>query len=215
MRLRAVLNGRFFYTKNKDYLALFVPEKEQAVVAAEFENLTKSMQPSLMESQVKTNAGELLLVEWHSRAIIKPNGELDYLFGVGIDVTERKKAQGHLRLFKTIIESSTEAITISDSANQLIYMNPAYERLFGRNFETTKEKGLRAVYPPESIEVLESQMTPTLKEGNSWEGELDVLDNDNEPFPIWERVDAVRDVSGNILFIFLIIMIQIQYLILI
>jgi len=187
---------------NKDYLELFVPETEQAVVAAEFENLTKSMQPSLMENQVKTNSGELLLVEWHSRAIIKPNGELDYLFGVGIDVTERKKAQGHLRLFKTIIESSTEAITISNAAGELIYVNPAYERLFARDFDTAKEKGLRSVYPSESIEILESQMTPTLRGGSSWEGELDVLDNDNEAFPIWERVDAVRDVSGNILFVF-------------
>jgi PAS domain S-box-containing protein len=41
-----------------------------------------------------------------------------------------------------------------------------------------------------------------LKEGSSWEGELDVLDSGNELFPIWERVDAVRDVAGNILFTF-------------
>jgi len=189
-----------------DYLKTFVPENERPLVATEFENLTKSMQPSLMESHVVSKAGKLLLVEWHSRAIVKANGALDYFFGVGIDVTERKKAQGHLRLFKSIIESSTEAITISNPDGQLVYVNPAYDQLFGGH---NKEKEsdvptLSEHYPNDSLSVLNDEILPELQGGGSWEGELYMEDVDKERFPVWQRFDAVRDSKGQLLFSFVL-----------
>ncbi|MDY6994146.1 MAG: PAS domain S-box protein, partial [Pseudomonadota bacterium] len=187
---------------NQDFLNYCIPKNEQALVSAEFENLTKSMQPSLLEYHVLSKSGKTLLVEWHSRAIIKANGALDYFFGVGIDVTERKKAQGHLRLFKSIVESSEESIAISNPEGQLVYLNPAYEKLFGLAVQEMKQKQFIAYYPPESVTLWEQEVLPALTRGGSWQGELDVFYKDGNLFPIWQRIDAVRDNRGNILFIF-------------
>ncbi|GAJ21844.1 unnamed protein product, partial [marine sediment metagenome] len=41
--------------------------------------------------------GQELLVEWHGRSIFQKNGELDFFFGLGIDITERKKMEKHLK----------------------------------------------------------------------------------------------------------------------
>jgi PAS domain S-box-containing protein len=186
----------------KDFLTTFIPPAERSLVSNEIDNLIKTMQPSLAEYHILSQSGKALLVEWHSRAIVKAEGALDYFFGVGIDVTERKKTQGHLRLFKSIIESSDEAIAITNPDGQLVYMNPAHEKLFGRSFKEAKQMKYIENYPPSSIAVWEKEMKPALAQGSSWEGELDVLYKDGAQFPIWQRVDAVRDNKGNILFNF-------------
>jgi PAS domain S-box-containing protein len=187
---------------NRDFLTTLVPKQQHSLVSAEIENLTQSMQPSLMECHILTQSGHLLLVEWHSRAVVKADGSLDYFFGVGIDVTERRKAQGHLRLFKSIIESSQEAIVVQNAEEQLIYINPAYEKLFGHTLKDEKQLDLAEHYPPHSLKLLEQEIKPALASGNSWEGELDVFYKDGSKFPIWQRLDAVRDNKGKILFIF-------------
>ena len=187
---------------NCDFLTTFVPSSERPLVFTEFENLIKSMQPSLMECHVLGKSGQSLLVEWHSRAVVKANGTLDYFFGVGIDVTERKKAQGHLRLFKSIIESSDEAIAVSNTENQLVYINPAYEKLFEKSIKENKALSFTDNYTNESLDIWEQEIQPALALGKSWEGELEVFSRDGFQFPIWQRVDAVRDTKGNMLFCF-------------
>ncbi len=187
---------------NKDFLHTLVPEDERSVISAEFDTLVKSMRPSLIECHI-TGRNRALLVEWHSRAVVQADGSLDFLFGVGVDVTERKEAQGHLRLFKAIIEVSEEAIAITDPEGQLIYINSAYEKLFGRDLETARAHDHnRDVFPPESLAIIQREVRPALKQGQSWSGELDVTDGDGNLFPIWQRVDAVRDAGGKILFVF-------------
>jgi PAS domain-containing protein len=55
----------------------------------------------------------------------------------------REQAEGELILFKAIVESSSEAITISDPSGQLIYINPAHEKLFGRSPEEARRINYR------------------------------------------------------------------------
>ena len=187
---------------NSDFLSTFIPKQERPLVSTEFDSLIQSMQPSLMECHLLTKSGNTLLVEWHSRAVVKGEGALDYFFGVGIDVTERRKAQGHLRLFKSIIESSQEAIVVRNTAGQLVYVNPAYERLLGRSSKEIKKLNVSDLYPSDSLEMLEQGVKEALASGDSWQGELEGFYKDNSVFPIWQRVDAVRDAKGKILFHF-------------
>lgn len=187
---------------NIHFLTTLVSKNERPLVSAEFENLTKTMQPSLLEYHVLSKNGKPLLVEWHSRAVVKANGMLDFLFAVGIDVTERKKAQGHLRLFKSIIESSEEAIVVSNTDHQLVYVNPAFEKLFGRSAKESKQTNVLEYYPAHSVKVWEREIMIAIAAGRSWEGELEILDTTDHNLPIWQRIDAVRDAKGGILFIF-------------
>jgi PAS domain S-box-containing protein len=188
--------------ENSDFLTSFVSEQERSVVAKEFENLTKSMQPSLLECHILTKSGKSLLVEWHSRTMVKANGELDYFFGVGINVTERKNAEEHLRLFKSIIDASKEAIVIIDASEQLIYLNQAYEKLFGCDQKQAKLMDILDHYTVASVKIWKQKVIPALTEGGSWEGELEVYHENGSLFTTWQQVDAVRDIYGNILFSF-------------
>ncbi len=120
--------------------------------------------------------------------------------GLALDITDRKRAEDELRLFKSIVESSEEAIAISDAAGRLIYINPAHVKLFGRSLEQARQANYREYYPPESLKILNRDVAPALTNGKSWQGVLDVFDATGRRFPLWEHADSIRDADGNMLY---------------
>jgi len=205
MANKAMLDGLGYTLEEltgQPYLETLIAAEDRIRVATEMELLTRAMRPSLMEAQLRGKQGQLLRVEWHSRAIVQADGGLDYLFGVGIDVTDREKVRSDLLLFKSIVEASDEGLAICDPQGQVVYVNPAYQRLLGRDLATVQQHP-RAHYPPESLEILEREVQPALTQGRSWSGELDLLGSDDQHLlPVWQRFDAVRDTQGQILFRF-------------
>jgi PAS domain S-box-containing protein len=77
----------------KDYLETFVPEPDRELLAGVFDKLVQLREPTLNENRVLTKDGRELLVEWRGRPVFKENGQFDFFFGVGIDITERRQAE--------------------------------------------------------------------------------------------------------------------------
>jgi len=108
----------------KDYLSTFVPQEDRAKLSQVFQELTKENVPTLNENQVVAKDGQKLLVEWHGRPVFNANGDFDYFFGIGIDITGRKQAE---ELFKELFNSSPHAIfIIQDGKFKLI--NPQFTK---------------------------------------------------------------------------------------
>ncbi|MDM8546536.1 PAS domain S-box protein [Candidatus Venteria ishoeyi] len=184
----------------QNFLEALVPEDERQHMNLELDLLSTSMRPALVESQIYTKDNEIRLVEWHSRAVVKADGSLDYLFGVGIDITEREKNQADLTLFKSIIDASEESVAIARENGDLVYINPAYTELFGCTLEQPLQN--EHCFPPESKEIINREIRPQLQQGQGWSGELNALDVHKKRFHIWQRTDAVRDKKGHILYQF-------------
>ncbi len=146
----------------------------------------------------RLSSGEIRDVEVYSTPLeIK---ERTYLFSIIHDITERKKAEKELRLFKTIAESSPEALAVSDASGQLVYINPAHEELFGRSLEEARNMNYREYYPPESVELLDKEVVPALQKCGSWQGVMDVFDASGRCFPLWEHAGTVCDEKGTMLY---------------
>jgi PAS domain S-box-containing protein len=75
----------------KDYLSTFVPQSDREALAGIFRQIITTDQPAINDNRVLTRDGRELLVEWHGRQIFKEDGRLDYFFGIGIDITQRRK----------------------------------------------------------------------------------------------------------------------------
>jgi PAS domain S-box-containing protein len=97
----------------KDYLLTIVPERDWDLLSTIFEKLVISHEPSLNENHVLTRDGRELLVEWHGRPVFDDQGNFLYFFGVGIDITDRKRAEEEL------IESEKAARQLAQE-NELI-----------------------------------------------------------------------------------------------
>ncbi|MHC1744177.1 MAG: response regulator [Syntrophobacteraceae bacterium] len=114
----------------------------------------------------------------------------------------RKRQEEELRLFKAIIEASNEAIAIRDADGRMLYTNLAHERLFGRSWEEAGAITPETLYAPDSIDLFKQEMLPALSQGKTWEGEIEVIDGQGRQFPLWQRIDSVRDPDGRLLYSF-------------
>lgn len=100
----------------KDYMRLFVPREHRAEVGAIFQRLIKRDDQAYLESDVLTREGRRLQVEWHGRTVRKPDGSFDFFFGMGIDVTERRR----LERFKVGQTAILERIASGESLPEVI-----------------------------------------------------------------------------------------------
>jgi PAS domain S-box-containing protein len=131
-----------------------------------------------------------------------PDGRALRVTGTYMDITQRKEAELALRLFRQIIEHTNEAVAISDRMGRLVYVNPAYEALFGRPFHESVSLEQFESFVPESVEILMGEVLPRLHLGESWEGELDAIDALGRRFTLWKRADAICDDEGNLMYAF-------------
>jgi len=76
-----------------DYVATFVPEDEHAALAPVFEEIMTRNLPTTSQNHVIAKDGRRLLVEWSGRHLPSCFGQDDALFGIGIDITERRRME--------------------------------------------------------------------------------------------------------------------------
>lgn len=81
----------------QEYLSRLVPAEERDAVARVFDQLLTTSEATQNENHLLTRDGRRLWVEWHGRSVCDTNGALDYFFGVGIDITERRRAEQRLQ----------------------------------------------------------------------------------------------------------------------
>ncbi len=55
--------------------------------------MTELKQTTVNENRILTKDGRKLLVEWHGTTVFKEGNVFDYFFGVGIDITERRRLE--------------------------------------------------------------------------------------------------------------------------
>jgi diguanylate cyclase (GGDEF)-like protein/PAS domain S-box-containing protein len=75
--------------------ALFdlIPADERHIAEAGMRRLRAGESPVRAEFQWRTRDGDLRLIEWSTTALIGPDGEVTYLVGTGIDVTEARQLE--------------------------------------------------------------------------------------------------------------------------
>ncbi len=114
----------------RDYRSTFIPEADQESQKVILEQLVKLKQPTLNENRILTKDGRELLVEWRHRAIFNDSNELDFLVGVGIDITQRRLSEKESARLASIALLSPNPIVETDLKGNVRYLNPEAMRLF-------------------------------------------------------------------------------------
>ncbi|MCU0541842.1 MAG: EAL domain-containing protein [Oscillatoriaceae cyanobacterium Prado104] len=116
---------------------------------------------------------------------------------VGIDITERKRAEEALLLTRKAVESSSDAIGIADVSGRHIYQNQAFCELFecATVSEFKDAGGVPAIFadPAVATEVIE-----TIASGESWCGEVTNCTQSGRILQVLLRADAIKDHTGQI-----------------
>jgi PAS domain S-box-containing protein len=115
--------------KGADYLSTFVPASEREPAARVFEELVRGKKATVNEGGVLTREGVQLLVKWHGRSILRDNGDLDFFFGLGIDITEQKKLHSQLIHSQKLEAIGTLAGGVAHDFNNLLQAIQGYSDL--------------------------------------------------------------------------------------
>jgi PAS domain S-box-containing protein len=164
------------------------------------EEMLNEKKEACIDHRIVLPDGSIRHVLERTKLIVNSQKTVCRVIGTVQDITERKHMEESLNLFKSIVEYSKEAVAISGPKGQLIYINPAHEKLFGRSLEEARLLNYRDYYPPESIEVLNKEVDPALSSGGSWEGILDAFDAKGRRFPLWECAGTILDKTGTMLY---------------
>ena len=171
-----------------DYLACFVPEDERRAVAEVLERRRTSGQPSVIQNWVLSKDGRRLPVEWHGRAVFGDDGQLDFFFGIGVDLTERKRAEEQLRereqQYRAIFEATTDGLVLNDFETGLVVeANPAACRMHGYTHE--EFVGLHpTAFIHEEYHHLFTTYLAAVRAGGEFQGRAIDLRKDGTPFHV-------------------------------
>lgn len=95
--------------KGKDYLTTFVPEEDHQMLAGIFQQIIKERKATINENRIRSRSGKIFLVEWHGQNVIHENAGFDFFVGVGIDISERKRAEMEIqRLLAQVQQDAAE-----------------------------------------------------------------------------------------------------------
>lgn len=113
---------------------LLLPEESPAVKKV-FQNLREETRSNQFENHWVTKDGKIRQISWSNTILANNKGKVDYVIGIGIDVTERRQAeqdiQNLLRHNSLILNSAGEGIYGLDLHGNTTFVNPAAEKMLG------------------------------------------------------------------------------------
>lgn len=184
---RSLLNTLGYTEKEvigKDCLTNFIPEEDREALSKVFEAIIKNREQTVSENHIIGKHGKKRLVQWHGMPIVNKDNELDYFFGVGVDITERKKAERNLeeeRLrFFLLAENAPFGLALIDRDGRFTYVNTKFKEMFGYDMEDTPDgkTWCRQAYPDPDYrrkviatwlnDVERFRQNPLLREGKQW-----------------------------------------------
>lgn len=84
--------------KGKNFLSKFVFSEESSPVGSVFEALLKKKAPNHYINYIRNRNGGKVLIEWSNNVILDERGEVLFIVGTGLDITERRSLEKELLL---------------------------------------------------------------------------------------------------------------------
>jgi len=114
------------------------------------------------------------------------------------DITERRRAEGQLRLLALAVESTTEAITITDLQNRFTFVNRSFLEQAGYAEHEVIGQHVSMVDSPRNPPALRNELLAATARGG-WTGELYNRRKDGTDFVIALTTAQVKDATGKVI----------------
>ena len=155
-----------------------------------------------------TNNFQLLIQPWYNddgstggiiiaSSILEdcPSTDLKYLLQE--EIAERQYFEDAFTKIGTALESTNDAICITDRTGEPIYINSAFSDLFSHNLNTLQNSNhLGSLFAePQLAQAIHTAVVY----GGTWTGELEMRDRNQQPIPISLKVNPVKSSAGEVI----------------
>jgi PAS domain S-box-containing protein len=152
----------------------------------------------VVEFRFRHASGEWRWMDGRGKAFYDAAGRPVRLYGVGMDITERKQAELARARLAAIIESSDDAIVSKQLTGHITSWNEGATRLFGYEAHEMIGQHISRIIPPELLHE-EEQIISRLRQGLRIEHyETERVGKDGRRIPISLSVSPIRDTRGSI-----------------
>lgn len=134
--------------------------------------------------------------ETYFSKLVSTQGENVGLIGVSFDVTERIRAEETRERLNSILETTTDLITLSDG-HTLLYVNPPGEKLLGYTSNELIRLSQKEIYSQKEKNTIKKHFAKALKEGTCF-SETVLKDKQGKMIPVSQVIIAHKDKAGKI-----------------
>ena len=187
------------FTHYSDFTNLVHPQDHERIMNAMRGHFDGVYDHYEVEYRILSKSGEYKwFCDYGSVVKQDPDGKPLMVSGFVYDITDKKKAEENFLIISRAVDSTSDAIGISDKQGHRIYQNTAYSALFG--YKTAEETeaaggGKAAVKDPE----IAREMFANILSGIPWSGDLEMVNKSGRVFSAHERADAIKDKQGEII----------------
>src|SRR6201996_293572 len=143
-------------------------------------------------------SGDWCWMEGRGRATYDRHGEPLMIYGLGIDITERKEAQTVLLRQAAIFEHLSDAIVITDLRGNITDFNVGGERMLGYRMREILGKPVALFLPPEEALSIRREALAALAAEGTWRGELPFVRRDGSRGVCETVVKPLANARGDI-----------------
>jgi len=163
---------RFDEVRGRRIWDFLLRDSERTAVESVFTRLKAEKLPNFYENHWVTRDGQEILISWSNTSIRDDAGMLCYAIATGIDITQRRQAEGALRKLSSAMEQTTSGVVILNEEGLIEYLNPAYAQLSGHEIGELIGRPAPFLGTPDTATPEQSRIWKQMLAGNTWRGEL-------------------------------------------
>jgi len=180
------------------WFELLVPRDRYPYVWEEFERLMREgVTTGSFENPILTKQGDERQIMWRNTTL-REGDRIVGIIAFGMDVTDRRRAEGEQARLSRVVEQATESIMITDAQGTVTYVNPAFESISGYSRAAVIGQNPRILKSGHQDAAFYRRMWETLARGEVWKGRLVNRRKDGTLFQEDATIGPVRDASGRL-----------------
>lgn len=125
--------------QGKDYLSAFIFKQDHESVSDIVKKLLDTNTPTKNETCIVSRNGKIINIEWEGRVAYSSDGEVEFIYGSGTDITERKQTELALKLseerYRSFIQNLQGIAYRADMNNIPVFLHGDVEQITGYSEE--------------------------------------------------------------------------------
>ncbi|MBF0484305.1 MAG: PAS domain S-box protein [Candidatus Omnitrophica bacterium] len=184
--------------EGKDYLSLFVPEREHYLLRGWFSEMLSGKHISAVPNNIIAKNGKVILVEWRGAPVINNDGKIEFFFGAGFDVTEQQKIKDLSLKLNCVVEQSPAVVIITDLKGDIEYVNQKFTEITGYSAVEVLGKSPRILQSGYTAQTYYKNFWDTILSGKMWSGEICNRRKNGEVYWSYVSISPINNSKGQI-----------------